>query len=34
MEDPIWVSEALADGAGWGRQPGQGVRWGEVWGVE
>ena len=28
MEGPIWVSEALVEGRGWGRQPGQGTRWG------
>ena len=28
MEDPIWVSEALVEGRGGDRQPGQGTRWG------
>jgi len=29
MEDPVWVSEVLGDGAGeYERQPGQGTRWG------
>ena len=29
MEDPVWVSEVLGDGAReYDRQPGQGTRWG------
>ena len=28
MEDPIWVSEALVEGRGWDRQPGQRTRLG------
>ena len=29
MEDPVWVSEVLGEGAGeYERQPGQGTRWG------
>ena len=28
MEYPIWVSEALVEGRGWDRQPGQRTRWG------
>ena len=30
MEDPVWVSEVLGEGAGeYERQAGQGTRWGE-----
>ena len=29
MEDPVWVSEVLGEGAGeYERQPGQGTTWG------